>query len=82
MTTSASVAIPTVRVVAYNHSSTMPEVNISTAAHPQLQWKPYQQAPKQAPAHEYPTFQAGLTGAGPFKNGLRTIFISGYTGPA
>lgn len=77
-----AVKIPTVRVVAYAHSNTMPEVNVSTAAHPQTQWKQYQQAPKAAPAHEFPTFQAGLTGAGPFKNGLRTIYIPGYSGPA
>lgn len=77
----ASPAIPTVRVVANVNNRTWPTRNISTSAHPDHQWKQHVQAPKQAPKNEYHTVQAGATGAGPFRNGLKTIYIPGYTGP-
>ena len=77
-----TVPIKTVRIVAQQHNNAWPTVNVSTSPHPQSQWKTYTQAPKGAPQHEYPTFQAGLTGAGPFRNGLTTIYVPGYTGPA
>jgi len=60
-------------------------VNISTAPHPQHQWKAMLQAtgPAANPLHnEYPTVIAAATGAGPFSPGFETVYISGYTGPA
>jgi hypothetical protein len=53
--------------------------------HSQAQWKQYLQAtgPAFGPAgnNQYPEFAAGLTGAGPFRNGLPTIYIAGFVGP-
>lgn len=80
--TSSTVSLPTVRIVPNANSRVWPTRNISTAAHPQAQWKQHIQASKQAPANEYHTCQAGLTGAGPFKNGLKTIYVPAYTGPS
>jgi hypothetical protein len=80
-------ALPTVRIIPtpLERSARAKTVNVSTAPHPQAQWKQYLQAtgPAFGPAgnNQYPEFAAGLTGAGPFRNGLPTIYIAGFVGP-
>ena len=78
-----------VRVIAAATDSRnrVPTWNISTskAQDVHFQWPTFLQATgpaARAPAHEWFEVAAGLTGPGPFKNGLKTVYISGYTGPA
>src|SRR5277367_6377132 len=63
--------------------TSMPTVNVSTVAPDKNdEWMRYIQQPYADPNHEWPNFLVGLTGAGPFKNGLKTIYIPGFTGAA
>ena len=76
----------TVRVIsaATDRPNRVPTYNISTSKAGDLhnQWPTYLQATGPAAHHEYAEIAAGLTGpTGRFNNGLKTVYIAGYTGP-
>jgi hypothetical protein len=80
-------ALKIVRVIAAaaDRPNRVPTYNISTskAFDVHNQWPTFLQATGPAAHHEYPEIAAGLTGpTGQFKNGLKTVYIAGYTGPA
>lgn len=77
-----STALKSVRIIAQQKSAAHPTVNVSTAAHPQKQWQQFTQVGAAAPKNEYKTFQAGATGPATANNGLPTIYVPAYTGPA
>lgn len=79
--------LPTVRIIASEGAPTSrcKKVNILTsvpASHAN-RFKQYVQATGAALMHEFPEFVVVLSGAFPLAaNGLTTIFIPGYSGPA
>ena len=77
--------LKTFRVIsaAQDRPNRVPTYNISTSKASDLhnQWPTHLQATGPAVHHEYAEIAAGATGAGPFYNKLKTIFIAGYTGP-
>ena len=77
-------ALKTIRIIAANdRPNRCPTWNIATTRVPDinLQWPQYIQAGGAALAHEFPEVVAGATGSGPFTNGLKTVYVPGYTGP-
>ena len=75
----------TVRVIAAatDRPARVPTYNIATSKTNDKynQWPTLLQATGPAAQHEYAEIAAGPTGAGPFTNGLKTVYIAGYTGP-
>jgi hypothetical protein len=76
----------TVRVIsqAADRPNRVPTWNIATSKAHDInnQWPTFLQATGPAARHEYAEIAAGATGVGPFPNSFKTIYISGFTGPA